>query len=235
MHLQFKKPPKKQLFFLTVYVKAIFKEWMKCQLFCRIVLNGIGGKKALIKCYFSINRSCNSKGTIYISKRSKLFTSLWPSTCPMCAFSCFTDVKWNFHTDVWKQQYQKRPRLHQFTRWHYRWHVFQVSPHHPLLWPRVISSLMRAWKKKMLMRFFPPKCPRNKQWFSQKSRCCSQTVFLLCPRWGPPVWESCGCGVKNKIRVAIMNNMVRKILSNNYYEPNRTATGSVLFFEVTFL
>lgn len=89
-----------------------------------------------------------------------------------------------------------------------------------------------SWEgEKMVMRLFPPGCPRNKQLFSQKSRHYSQTLFLLCPLQGPPVWESCGCGVKNKISMVVMRSRSRKILSVTYYEPSRTATGSAQFLE----
>ena len=75
---------------------------------------------------------------------------------------CLSDEERDGLTDPWKRPYQKRPQSHQFMRWQRRWHASQVPPHHPALYSGVTSSLTRGLKK-MVMRFFPPGRPRNKQ------------------------------------------------------------------------
>lgn len=91
-----------------------------------------------------------------------------------------------------------------------------------------LGSLPLSWERKhnVVMRLVPRGCPRNKQWFSQKSRHYSQTLFLLCALQGPPGWESCGCGVKNQISLLWEESMFRKILTDTYYEPSRWGTGN---------
>lgn len=157
----------------------------------------------------------NKKKTIQYEIKKKKF---W-----LCQAFCVQVVKGEMAWQIPESVHTKKGHIHISSRGGSTVKMFSKC-HHAILYPVLHSgSLPLSWEdlKKMVMRLSPPGRPRNKQWFSQKSRHYSQTLFLLCPPQGPPVWESCGCGVKNKISMVLMRTWTGKyclILIINHIE-----------------